>query len=126
MLTKLEIKGTRDTPEIIFDQKNSQFEITGNSLPEDATKFFFPIFDWIEKYIQSPNKTTHLICNLEYFNSSSAKMLYQIFIELEKIKDSGNEIKISWYFEPGDKLIEEKGLEYQSLFEIPFELKELK
>ncbi len=125
MLTKLEFKGTRDTPEIILDQKNNQFEITGSSLPEDATKFFFPIFDWIEKYIQSPNKNTHLICNLEYFNSSSAKMIYQIFLELEKIKETGNNVKITWHYESGDNLIEEKGIEYQSILEIPFELKKL-
>jgi hypothetical protein len=125
MLSRLEIKGTRDTPEIILDQKRNQFEITGNSLPEDATKFFFPIFDWIEKYIQSPNKTTHLICNLEYFNSASAKMLYQIFIELEKIKETDNNVKITWHYESGDNLIEEKGIEYKSILEIPFELKEL-
>ncbi len=125
MLTKLEFKGTRDTPEIILDQKNNQFEITGSSLPEDATKFFFPIFDWIEKYIQSPNKNTHFICNLEYFNSSSAKMIYQVFLELEKIKETGNNVKITWYYESGDNLIEEKGIEYQSILEIPFELKKL-
>jgi len=125
MLKKLELKGTRDTPEVIFDQENNRFEIKGNSLPEDSTKFFTPIFDWIEKYIQNPNKTTHLICNFEYFNSSSAKMIYQLFIELEKIKETGNEITVSWYFEPGDKLIEEKGQEYQSIMEIPFEIIEI-
>lgn len=125
MLKKLELKGTRDTPEVIFDQENNRFEIKGNSLPEDSIKFFTPIFDWIEKYIQNPNKKTHLICNFEYFNSSSAKMIYQLFIELEKIKDTGNEITVSWYFEAGDKLIEEKGQEYQSIMEIPFEIKEI-
>lgn len=125
MLERLELKGTRDTPEILLDQENNQFEITGNSLPEDTTKFYAPIFDWIERYIQNPNKSTHFICNFEYFNSSSAKVIYQIFIELEKIIKTGNEIKISWFFVPGDKLIEEKGLEYQSIIDIPFEMKEI-
>ena len=126
MLTKLELEGTRDTPYIIFDPENNRFEISGNSLPEDSTKFFDPIFEWIENYIKAPNKNTELICKLEYFNSSSAKMLYQIFIELERIKETGNNIKISWHFEAGDKLIEEKGLEYQSILEIPFEMIESK
>jgi len=49
-------------------------------------------------------------------------MLYQLFIELEKIKDLGKEIVVSWHFESGDKLIEEKGLEYQSILDIPFEM----
>jgi len=126
MQPKLEVTETRDTPYIIFDPENDQFEISGNCLPEDSTKFFEPIFDWIEKYIHDPLKDTILVCKLEYFNSSSAKMFYQVFIELENLKDTGNEIKIIWQYEAGDKLIEEKGLEYQSILEIPFELQEIK
>ncbi len=122
MLTTLEFKETRDTPEVLLDKKNNQFKITGNSLPEDSVKFYYPIFDWIQEYIKDPNQSTHLICNLEYFNSSSAKMIYQIFIEFEKIISTGKKVKISWYYEPEDKLIEEKGLEYQSILDIPFEM----
>jgi len=125
MLPKLELKETRDTPEVLFDKENNKFELRGSSLPEDTTKFFTPIFDWIEEYIKDPNNSTHLVCKFEYFNSSSAKMIYQVFIELEKIKETGKKIKVSWYYESGDKLIEEKGLEYQEILEIPFELKEL-
>ena len=122
MQDKLEIKGTRDTPEIIFDVENNLFEISGNSLPEDTTKFFTPIFDWVESYVQNPNKETHIICRLEYFNSSSAKMFYELFFEFQKIMQTESSIKISWYFESGDKLIEEKGLEFQAILDIPFEM----
>ena len=66
MLTKLEIKGTRDTPELIFDPDMNRFEISGNSLPENPAKFFDSLFTWIESYVKSPNKETHLICKLEY------------------------------------------------------------
>ncbi|MBI9055400.1 MAG: DUF1987 domain-containing protein [Bacteroidales bacterium] len=122
MPTKLEIKSTRDTPYIIFDAENNQFEIKGNSLPENTNNFFEPVLNWIDNYIKSPNKSTHLICDFEYFNSSSAKMIYNIFLELEKIKESGNAIKITWHYTNGDDLIEEKGLEYKSIINVPFEL----
>ena len=126
MIEKLDIKGTRDTPEITLDAENNIFEIKGNSLPEDSIRFFAPIFEWIEEYVKSPNESTLLICNLEYFNSSSAKMIYQVFIELGKIKETGNNVKIIWHYESGDVLIEEKGLEYQGILDIPFELIENK
>lgn len=122
MIEKLEIEATRDTPEVLFDAKKNVFEIKGQSLPEDSARFFEPIFNWIEEYIKSPNNSTHLLCNLDYFNSSSAKMIYQLFIELENIKIKGKEVKISWYYEAEDKLIEEKGLEYKSILNIPFEM----
>ena len=124
MIEKLELLETRDTPYLIFDPENNRFEISGNSLPEDSAKFFEPVFEWIENYIKYPNESTNLLCKMEYFNSSSAKMFYQIFIELEKINETGKQMKITWYFESGDKLIEEKGLEYQSILEIPFEMVE--
>lgn len=122
MLTKLEIKSTRDTPYILLDMENNQFEMKGNSLPENTNRFFEPVLKWIDTYVSGPNKSTHLVCDLEYFNSSSAKMIYNIFLEFEKITESGNSVHISWYFASGDDLIEEKGLEYKSILTIPFEL----
>jgi len=122
MIQTLEIAETRDTPYVLLDAKKNTFQISGNSMPEDAARFFDPIFDWIEEYVKTPNESTHLVCNLDYFNSSSAKMLYQLFIELENIKEIGLKVKISWHFESEDKLIEEKGLEYQSILNIPFEM----
>lgn len=122
MLTKLEIKSTRDTPYILFDKETGIFEIKGSSLPENTSQFFEPVFNWIEQYLSDPNETTHLVCDLEYFNSSSAKMIFHIFLEFEKILDAEKKLEISWIFESGDALIEEKGLEYQSIIKAPFTL----
>ncbi|MCG8410168.1 MAG: DUF1987 domain-containing protein [Bacteroidales bacterium] len=124
MLTKLEIRETRETPYILLDKEKNIFKIEGNSLPENANHFFLPIFKWLDKYSLSPNKETHLICDLEYFNSSSAKLIYEIFLKLEKIKTNETKVWISWFFESGDVLIEEKGLEYKSILYIPMEIVE--
>lgn len=123
MLDKLEIKGTRDTPEVIFDPANNQFTLDGNSMPEDAPKFWIKVFDWVAEYVKSP-QNTKLVCTLEYFNSTSAKMLFHIFIELAKIQDLGKKMEIYWYIEPNDKLMEEKGLEFKEVLDIPFFIKE--
>ncbi len=40
------IKGTDDTPNVILDKDNAQFEISGRSLPEDVTMFYEPILPW--------------------------------------------------------------------------------
>lgn len=122
MTEKLEIKETRDTPKVIFDPENNVFEIKGSSLPENTSDFFLPIFDWIEEYLKSPNENTHLVCELEYFNSSSAKMLYNVFFEFEKLLELEKSVKVSWYYQSDDNLIEEKGLEYKSVVNIPFEM----
>ena len=95
-------------------------------MPEDSMRFYIPVFEWIEEYNKSPNKSTHLNCDLEYFNSTSAKMIYQVFNELEKITETGSDVNITWHYSSGDVLIEEKGLEYKSILNIPFDLLEQK
>ena len=113
---------TEDKPWVILDSVNKVFEIGGKSLPDDSTEFYAPVLEWISEYIKKPNKSTHLICKFDYFNSSSARSLYQIFKVLEKIEQSDNEIKIIWYHDPGDKLMENKGNEFKTVLKFPFVL----
>ena len=113
---------TEDKPWVILDSDNNVFEIGGKSLPDNSTEFYTPVLEWISEYVKKPNKSTHFICKIDYFNSSSARNLYEIFKELEKIEQSGNEIKIIWYHELGDKLMENKGHEFKTVLNLPFEV----
>lgn len=122
MLEPLIIEETEDTPKVILNKENNTFEIEGKSLPENSSEFYSPILGWILEYAKNPNKSTHLICKIEYLNSSSARRLYELFNELEKIPQSGNEAKVSWYYEDGDRLMKNKGNEFKSIVEIPFNL----
>jgi len=122
MLNKFEIQGTRDTPEIIFNPGNKQFEIKGNSLPEDSNKFYNPVLDWLDNYALNPLEETKVICKLEYFNSSTAKVLYEIFFGFQKIHSAGKKVQIDWYYDAGDTFIEDKGTEYKSILDLPFNL----
>lgn len=123
MLNPFNHSGTEDEPEIIFDPVNNIFKITGRSLSENPNEFYLPVIKWINEYIQNPNENTHLICNIELFNSSSARKIYEIFSKFEKIKDAGKEISISWYYVQGDSFMEKKGKEFDSIIDIPFEIK---
>ena len=113
---------TEDKPWVILDSENSVFEIGGKSLPENSTEFYTPVLNWISEYVKEPNKITHFKCKIEYFNSSSARNLYEIFKVLEKIEQSVNEIKIIWYHEPGAKLMENKGHEFKTVLKLPFDV----
>ena len=122
MVERFFFEGTVDKPRIDFDPQNNLFEITGNSYPEESPKFYIPLIYWITEYVKNPNHQTNLICKLEYFNSLSAKLLYELFFEFEKIKLSGNTISVSWFYKPDDSFILEKGEEYKNVLAIPFNL----
>jgi SiaC family regulatory phosphoprotein len=122
MIERIEIKGTEDTPEILLDKEENHFLIMGRSLPSNSTEFFAPIRSWFREYVASPNVETILIFKMEYFNSSTARAFIEIFHELEKLLEKRLQVKVLWYHQEGDQLIEEKGSELQSIVDVPFEL----
>jgi len=122
MFERYYFEGSEDKPKVDFNPQKNIFEITGNSFPEESSKFFIPLIQWLEDYSSNPNEQTHLIFRLDYFNSLSGKFIYEILYTLQKVLQTGKKINISWYYNADDTFIEEKGEEFKSAIEIPFEL----
>lgn len=120
MLERFELTATDDTPKVILDATERMFEISGNSMPEDATKFYNPIKEWLTEYVNNPAERTELICKIDYFNSSSSRKFADLLMILEPIKDDN--LIVIWYYDEEDRLMENKGREFESLFGIPFKL----
>ena len=119
-MNNLYVKGNSKTPEIDFNK--GVLKISGRSIPEDGLSFYEPILKWLEKYITQPEKTTEVSISIEYINSASNRFLYSIVQLLEKCHNDGNKVNISWYFEDDDDTIQNLGLDFKGLFEIPISL----
>lgn len=117
------IEATDDTPKVVLDPSNNNFEFSGKSLPEDVTTFYGPVMDWLDEYAESPNTKTVVIFNLVYFNTASSKLILDILFKLEEIFDDGNDVSIEWHYQEEDEDMEEAGEEYGDLVEMPLELK---
>lgn len=122
MEKSLKLKGTKDTPQVVFDASKNKFSLSGRSLPEDAVEFYQPIIEWLESYVKDPNPSTEFRIELEYFNSSSLKQIVLLLGILEEIIKTGKEIKVIWCYNENDDLMEEKGNDFKNMFTIPFEL----
>jgi len=97
-------------PEICFIS-TGELKITGRALPEDAVKFFLPLFEWISGFT---GEKVNLEINLDYFNTSVSKQLLDLFKTIEKnpqIKSAN----IKWMYEEGDEEMLESGEIYQEL-----------
>jgi hypothetical protein len=123
MLDPLKIEPTDDNPKVILDKNNSIFEISGMSLPEDASSFYSNILQWMADYVQDPNPHTDFCFDMDYFNSSSARKIVEIIIELENLIMNGKTAKVIWKFKEKDEIMQERGEEIMSVVEVPFELK---
>ncbi len=113
------IKRTSTTPKVEFNTKNNLFEISGNSRPEDVRVFYKPILDKLQQFRKAiVDKTDDYVDNpfvfnfkFNYFNSSSAKFILDILIEINKFYTDGINIQVNWFFEEGDYDMKEVGEE---------------
>jgi len=126
MLKALHIKPTDDLPLVILDASKNIFKISGRVLPEDGNVFFEPILKWVSEYVKSPNKTTDFHFSLDYYNSSTARMITKLIVELEKIQEMNKDIKIIWEHLEEDEVMLERGEELKSISYLPFELRSIK
>ena len=120
----LYIEATKSSPLIKYDVESNALEITGECYPENAVKFFTPVFDWLEdelKILDGPCLKVNL--NISYFNSSSSKALMNFFDMLEEAYDRGKNIMVNWIYMQENETAEECGEEFQEDLEtLPFNL----
>lgn len=105
----VDAKETECTPNISFNHENGVFEISGRSIPEDAIKFYGPIFRWLDEYSKSPAQSTNFSFKMGYFNTTTSKIILGIAQKLEKISKSGHEVHLKWYYMEDDEEMEEYG-----------------
>ncbi len=128
-MEKLIIEPTLNTPRVILDPENNQFHFSGESRPEDVRNFFIPILEWLEKYTteqiaqngtgEKSDREFHF--NFEYFNSTSAKYILDLFKILSKFQTEGIETGVFWHYEEDDEDMLEVGIEMSRMSKLPFE-----
>ena len=118
----LKHEGSAKTPVVEFSS-NGELLLKGRSIPENSIEFYKPLIEWLESYSDSPNSTTVLSVQLEYFNTSSSKCILDVFKKLESV--SGSEITVKWHYEEDDEDMLEAGEDYEAIIDLPFEMIEV-
>jgi hypothetical protein len=122
MLERLKIEPGLDTPKVDFDPVTGHLHIEGKSFPPNVTEFYNPVVEWLQNYLQHPAAETILHLKLEYFNTASSKIIMDILYKLEEFYKQGGKVKVIWYYPEDDEDMQETGIEYSELLEIPFEI----
>ncbi len=121
-MNPLIIESSTETPEIILDKKTNTFVFKGKSLPENPIFFYKPVIKWLEDYINDPNPQTQVNFIMDYFNTSSSKIILDILKRFELIKKSGHDVTINWKFKEDDEDMLEAGEIYAERVNIDFNL----
>ena len=120
-MAALRIEPADDTPKVILDKQNNLFEISGKSMPENAAYFYQPVIDWLKAYKDDPLKKTIFSFKLIYFNTASSKLILDLLMILEEIREAGFEILIKWHSVEMDEDMQEAGEEYSEMVDLEFE-----
>lgn len=125
-MNPLNLEGTNKTPAVHFQADSGTLEIKGRSIPENSLEFYAPLFQWIDAYAAQPKTETHIIIQLEYFNTSSSKCLLDIFRKLEPLHQTAkSKVTVSWLCEEDDEDMFEAGDDYQTIVKLPFTLRKI-
>ncbi|CAN2041167.1 SiaC family regulatory phosphoprotein domain-containing protein [Candidatus Magnetomoraceae bacterium gMMP-15] len=126
-MENLNIESTECTPSIFFDFNNNTLKITGESYPENTSKFYEPIFNWLEEYLeQVKDQTVAMNIEIVYFNSSSSKILMDLFDMLEEEAEQEKNIVVNWYYDKENDMALEYGEEFkEDLESLTFNLVEI-
>ncbi len=98
------IKGTDTLPTVSF-KTSGEMKISGRALPEDAARFFKPMMEWMKRF--SAEEIT-IEVDLEYFNTSVSKQLFELFKAADKNPDIKT-VRVKWMYEDGDDDMRDSG-----------------
>ena len=122
---ELELLATEKTPSVRLEPDHGRLTIVGTSIPENADRFYTPVFDAVDRYCLAPAPRTTVRVSLRYFNTSTAKYLLDLLKRLEDIHASGaSKVLLEWCHAPGDLDMAETGRDYKSLLDFPVKLVE--
>jgi|WetSurMetagenome_2_1015567.scaffolds.fasta_scaffold318877_1 hypothetical protein len=114
----IKAKGEK-TPLIEFHE-SGELRIEGRSSPENPFEFYQDVLAWVKEYTDTNPAKTSIHIKLDYFNTSTSKLLLNLFRQFEQIHNSGSEIKIYWYHEKEDSDMMEAGQYYEVVTKLPF------
>jgi hypothetical protein len=122
----IEIAATKTTPHIVFDSERGALRISGESYPENTADFYAPLFAWLDACAPEFSTTpTAFEIDLLYFNSSSSKILMNLFGRLQGIARAGGCVSVKWIYAPGNDNALEYGEEFQEdITDMPFTLEQ--
>lgn len=116
-MENLFIAATATSPEIDFRFDENVLSLRGESYPENAAAFYAPVIERLNRWLKAcENDAITVEVTLTYFNSSSTKMLFNVFDALERAASAGNEVQVNWYRDAEDETILEFGEELQTDF----------
>jgi hypothetical protein len=121
-MNNLTIQGSQSTPFVTADWTQGLLCMQGDSYPENSYEFFGPITDWIDRFLQQTQAPLRLELRLVYMNTSSVKVMMDIFDLLEEFHGKGRQVRVDWYYDPRNERVVDLADEFREDCTFPFQI----
>lgn len=115
-MANLKIEQSKHSPLIDFDHEQALLKIEGKSYPENTFEFYEPVITWIKNFVKNSPKNINIEIKLSYYNSSSSKILFDIFDLLNQSNQEKANISVKWIFSHDNEIIKEAGEDFMEDF----------
>jgi len=108
----LEKQKTGSTPYVLINEEKGYMKFEGDSFHENVAGFFKDVNNWLSNYLKTDFTRFTFDFQLVYFNSSTAKLLLNMLLELDE-HASDKQIIVNWITTEENDIIIECGEDFQ-------------
>lgn len=112
-MNDLKIAATQSTPLIETDSTRGVIYMEGDSYPENSFEFYSELVNWVSLYIKEKDAPLVLELALLYLNTSSIKVMMDIFDELEEVHQKGRMVTVNWRYDLDNERVAELAEEFK-------------
>lgn len=111
-------------PTFKIETEKGYFEISGSSTPEDVVMAYEGFIKRLNDFLNLPKRKVEVCFRLQYFNTASSRIILNILSILENYKnDNHGDVLATWFYHADEEDMEEAGMEFQDLVDVPFQFK---
>jgi len=120
----LYIEKTKSTPEIQFDSRSCKLRIEGQSYPENAFKFYEPVFAWLDEHLRQIEQEVvlEIFFHMPYINTSSSKCVMMLLEKVDNAYKEGRKVAVRWSYDAENETALECAEEFKEDLSVPFEI----
>jgi SiaC family regulatory phosphoprotein len=117
----LSISGSAESPSLLTKNNGAVICLEGRSTSPLAAGVFRQISLWLDEACAKNAKVS--LCfefKLDYYNTLTSRLLLDLFLKFEKMKEAGHQVRIDWHYDAYDSDLKEAGDAYATMVHVPF------
>lgn len=124
-MEKFVLEASERHPEIRLS--DGLISIKGHSIPQDSSKIYKPVLQWVKNYVKDPAPHTEVVLQIDFVDSGSTKAIFNILRTLASCKSNSHPIKMDfkWIYLKEDNSIKELGEFLESKLNVAFNYYEM-